>query len=631
MIRLLAVLSLSAAALNLAAQIAGPQKCAACHSAIAATQAGTAMAKTWQGLMPAAFPDTFNLTKKEGPAPDLNYEVRRVQNHLQFRTSTPDGAAVSVPVEAVVGGNRHGLSFLVRVSEIGGVALQRPALVEARYAYSTPHRDLSLSPGFDSEKPSNVEDTLGRTLSPAFERKCLSCHGQPNTLGAGTQGGVRCESCHGSGLAHVNSLQSPGQMVKPAVPKGEAQLEVCGQCHTGLSDQSDALPDDLLVSNQVPALRNSECFRQSGHAVTCSDCHDPHQDSTKVEARTVATCLGCHSGKTEQHAAICPVNATAGCVGCHMPTVEKNTFLLTDHWIRLHPEQNASGAVAKTAERSLVTPKHEYLRLIATGDRATADAALARVTQGEAFAQVARQVSSDDSAPGGGYIGDIELSQIDSKLAAAAAALQPGAVSPVVDAGSRFLILYRMPRDFKWQAEQLFLQASALKAKGDLKGAAEKDQQALDVYPHFLRALVLMGTTLAQAGDVARASAVLQFATQFYPKDASAMFDYALTQAKDPAQQIEALQHALELDPDMTAAYESLGAALFSGGQRETAISIFRKGLEVDPLSASLNYNLSLALAESGDASAARSLMTLAQKLDRNVTTHRAGVSSPAH
>src|SRR6185437_8689035 len=93
-------------------------------------------------------------------------------------------------------------------------------------------------------------------------------------------------------------------------------------------------------------------------------------------------------------------------------------------------------------------------------------------------------------------IGDTKLSDMDAKLAAAASRLQYGEASSIVDLNGRSVILRRMPRDFKWQAEQLFQRASALKSRGDLKGAVEKDQEALQVYPYSLRALVLMGTSL---------------------------------------------------------------------------------------------------------------------------------------
>src|ERR1022692_4698778 len=110
------------------------------------------------------------------------------------------------------------------------------------------------------------------------------------------------------------------------------------------------------------------------------------------------------------------------------------------------------------------------------------------------------------TAPGGGYIGEMWLSEMEPKLAAAGAKLGHGETSGIVDMGNRWMILQRMPRDFKADADDLFERASALKAGGDIKGALEKDQQALRIYPYFLRALIFMGATLGENGEVQRGS-----------------------------------------------------------------------------------------------------------------------------
>ncbi len=159
-------------------------------------------------------------------------------------------------------------------------------------------------------------------------------------------------------------------------------------------------------------------------------------------------------------------------------------------------------------------------------------------------------------------------------------------------------------------------------ALGNRKAAIEKDKAALKVYPYFLRALVFMGTSLGGAGDVARASEVLAFAVQSYPQDASAQFDLALTLGKQPANQIEAFRRAIELDPEIIAAHESLGAALASDGQRPNAIKIFRQGLTIDPLSAILYYDLGVALKQQGDEAAAKQALTLAGRLDPDIAAH---------
>ncbi|MGA8596564.1 MAG: tetratricopeptide repeat protein [Bryobacteraceae bacterium] len=601
---------------------AGPQACAGCHKEIAASQTKTAMANTWHGAVPASFPRDFEIKTKEGPEPALQYAVLRSATHLAFSTSIPNSRTVTLPVESVVGGKRHGLSFLERIDQVDGIPLERPALIEARYAYNAFHGKLELSPGFETEKPRNYEDALGRILNPDFETKCLTCHAKPETPGSGPQGGVRCENCHGPAADHAGSMAGGNRQVPPILParlRGAESMNVCAPCHSGTSQQSDPMPDDLLVSNQVPALRNSECFIQSGAGISCTNCHDPHQDSPQVAQRSVAACLQCHSSSVKQHAAICPVNATDGCIGCHMPGIDKGSFRMTDHWIRVHPEQGIKAQKTDSGLRSLVPPKREFLRIIVVGDQQKAAQAAARLAHGESFSNVARQVSEDATAPGGGYIGELELAQMDSKLAAAAVQLQYGETSPVVDLGNRFVILYRMARDFKWQADQLFQQASALKNHGDLKGAISKNESALEIYPYFLRALVFMGTNLGEAGDRRRASEILQFASQTYPKDASTQFDFGLTLRPGSPEQVAAFRRAIELDPNLIASYESLGAALYSSGQPQNAIEVFRKGLEIDPLSAILNYDLGLALGEQGDREGGERTLRLARKLDPHI------------
>lgn len=470
------------------------------------------MANTWQGIAPDTLPPNFDLRKSEGASPALQYQIRRLGNGLEFSVVSGAGVKTALPVEAVVGGKRHGESFLLRVDRVAGIPIARPALLEARYAYS-PHDTLVLSPGFQKEKPEDLEGTLGRTLSPDFEQRCLTCHGKPGTLGAGSHGGVRCESCHGPASAHVSSMAPGTRGQTPAMPaqlKGTDVMPVCGQCHTGLSSatHSDPLPGDLLVSSQVSALRQSECFIQSGEGISCTNCHDPHRDSATVAQTSEKTCLGCHAMRAPRHASICPINAKSDCVRCHMPSVESNGFRLTDHWIAVHPEAGIKAAGQDDNLKSLVAPKREYLQIIVTGDRAKAEAAQARIANGESFYDVAHDSSIDPTAPGGGFAGDMRLADMDASLASAAAGLPYGGTSGILEQGGRSVILHRLPRDFKWTANQLFQQAVTLKAQGDVKAALAKDQEALKAYPYFLRGLVFMGTTLAEAGQTQRASRV---------------------------------------------------------------------------------------------------------------------------
>ncbi|HLN02241.1 MAG TPA: tetratricopeptide repeat protein [Bryobacteraceae bacterium] len=580
------------------------------------------MAKTWHGSVTSLLPRDYAGRVAEGT---LVYEIRRDGDQFVYSTLVPPAPKVTLPVQVIMGGERHGLSFLVSIEKLGGIPLERRALIEARYVYNTPHHALALSPGFPTETPRSYETAFGRTISPTFEKKCLTCHGEPETLGAGKQGGVHCESCHGPGAEHVQAI-SQGKttgIVNPRKLPADESLEICAQCHVGFSFHSDPLPKELLVSSQVPALRSSECFIQSGKGFGCAACHNPHRDAPRAEVikASMRACLGCHSSQVQQHAGICPVNANTGCIECHMPVTDAGVFRLTDHWIRVHPVQGGTATRQDESLRSQVRPLREFLRIIVTDNQTKADLAMERLAKGDAFFEVAHDVSMDATAPGGGYIGESWLAQMDPRLAAASAKLRHGETSGTVDMGDRWIILQRMPRDFKLDAERLFEQATALKARGDVKGALEEDQEALKIYPFFLRALIFMGVTLGETGSVQRGSEVLDLAARIYPKDSTTQFDLGLTLGglgNHPGQ-IGAFRRAIALDPDNVAVYENLGAALYGSGDWQGALDACREGLTIDPLSAKLYFNLSMMLAEHGDTPGAERAKALAKQIDPEI------------
>jgi tetratricopeptide (TPR) repeat protein len=137
--------------------------------------------------------------------------------------------------------------------------------------------------------------------------------------------------------------------------------------------------------------------------------------------------------------------------------------------------------------------------------------------------------------------------------------------------------------------------------------------------------MVFLATTAGEAGDVQHASDILRFVVQTYPKDSSAEFDLGLTLSAQPTEQIAAFKRSIDLDPDLIAGYESLGAALYSARLGDQALEVFRKGLAIDPLSPSLNYNLGLLLTRTGEISEGNRRMALAAKVDPDIAAKLQG------
>ncbi len=83
------------------------------------------------------------------------------------------------------------------------------------------------------------------------------------------------------------------------------------------------------------------------------------------------------------------------------------------------------------------------LRLVRVADRSRADEVARRAAAGEDFATLARALSEDRSAGAGGDLGAVRPADLAEPLRSAAAALAPGAVSPVLQTASGFVILKR--------------------------------------------------------------------------------------------------------------------------------------------------------------------------------------------
>jgi DmsE family decaheme c-type cytochrome len=184
--------------------------------------------------------------------------------------------------------------------------------------------------------------------------------------------GQGCESCHGPGSKHAESV-SPDDIRNPAKLRPGQSDQTCFACHRNQRTHSGRVstghakgqvtcnqchsihktPTELVA--RKPADVNQQCSschtdsaaqfnRPHAHrlpqgAMSCVDCHNPHSSLiTARQSRGVAInepgCLRCHLDKrgpfTYEHA---PMRLDS-CTACHEPHGSANPRMLTRHEVR---------------------------------------------------------------------------------------------------------------------------------------------------------------------------------------------------------------------------------------------------------------------------------------------------------
>jgi tetratricopeptide (TPR) repeat protein len=301
-----------------------------------------------------------------------------------------------------------------------------------------------------------------------------------------------------------------------------------------------------------------------------------------------------------------------------MPDQIRGAFAIAEHWIRVHPAQNVKVPTYNPALRTTITPNHLYLRILVSDSVDAASSIHQQLLSGGSFFELARANSIDrGTAVNGGYLGDLKASQLDPAWSAAALKLQPGEISDVVEANGKYVVLQRMSRNFREDAQAVFNKAMDLRKQGKQQESVNELLEALKIYPHFLRALTYLGVTYAEAGSPQTAVGILGIATRLYPQDAGAHFNLGVAYgAMGNPDEIAEYKKSIEIDRDSVPAYLNWGGALYSKGQYEEAIQLYRQGINVNPVNASLHYSLSTALDREGKKQEAEAEMTLAGKID---------------
>jgi DmsE family decaheme c-type cytochrome len=218
-----------------------------------------------------------------------------------------------------------------------------------------------------------------------------------------------CESCHGSGVKHAESV-SPADIVNPGklaaasfnklclgchanqkTPEGRivtghaANQIACSSCHAvhGTGGKALVVRAKAAINEQCAACHSStwasfqKPFKHKlpEGAMSCVDCHNPHSPLQPQAMRTAfgnePGCLQCHTDKrgpfTFEHA---PVRQE-GCNACHEPHGSSNPRMLSRHEVKLTclechanrpaPAANAQGSIGTVppAFHDLRSPRYQ--------------------------------------------------------------------------------------------------------------------------------------------------------------------------------------------------------------------------------------------------------------------------------
>ena len=277
--------------------------------------------------------------------------------------------------DIVIGSGRKGQSYL---SWVGNSLVQMPI------TFFTAAKSWSNSPGFPIDK--------ARYYRPITSR-CLECHAtffdktsKPAAVPEQFNHdriiyGVDCEKCHGPAAKHVQfqtenpQIKKANFIINPTHLSRQQNLDLCALCHGGRLNKikpsfqfqpGDKLADYFSVNkntvevtsidvhgNQLGLLSASKCFMLS--QLTCTNCHNTHENENNKIALFSQRCQACHSyghEKTCKMVSSIGPSITQNCIDCHMPRQPSQTIavnlqgsdtltpvLMRTHYIKIYPDE----------------------------------------------------------------------------------------------------------------------------------------------------------------------------------------------------------------------------------------------------------------------------------------------------
>ena len=279
------------------------------------------------------------------------------------------------PFDMVIGSGTRGQSYAYWVNN---------QLLQLPISYYTNEDAWSNSPGY-----ADGIANFGRVI----RQQCLSCHSSNADLikdvNHSNQGfekssivyGINCERCHGPGGNHVDLFtQNPvfkgeNLIVNAHNLSNQQELDACAVCHSSNASnpttasafatgdtldhsqvQTNTVKKVDVHGNQYGLLLESKCFTNV-KTMTCSTCHNPHQDQANELVMFSQKCMECHLPETDKFCKMSnKIEASVlkqNCIDCHMPntesqilnvkldTKETNTSaVIRSHLIKVYPAKS---------------------------------------------------------------------------------------------------------------------------------------------------------------------------------------------------------------------------------------------------------------------------------------------------
>lgn len=325
------------------AKYLGNKACAECHTQTD-TQHKTPMGKALEPVADCVILKANpKLTFKSG---SFTYTITR-QGNQSIYAVTDGKETINAPILYAFGQGKAGQTYVLQLEG---------RFYESRLSFYNEISGLDYTLGAPREPAKTLIEAFGRAMDSIDTKDCFSCHATAAVSERQLQldkltPGITCEGCHGGGEKHVALMKGKGTKPQPGAMEimnpghfdTEGMTQYCGSCHRTWA-QVQLMKEARGVINvrfQPYRIFGSKCYDFDDKRISCTACHNPHEELKKDAAFYDAKCMACHS-KTETSGSVkmyspCKAGKTNNCASCHMPQYEipGAHHKFSDHWIRI--------------------------------------------------------------------------------------------------------------------------------------------------------------------------------------------------------------------------------------------------------------------------------------------------------